>query len=525
MVRLLAIEWDASEARVAVGRARGTAAVVEQAFTVPLPKRSGAEAAVGEKEIGAAVAAALAQHGLARSEALVAVGRANIELRFLTTPPTPPEELPDLVRFQAMRQFTTLGDDWPLDFVPLEENRDGGINVLAAAISPELVKQIRETCSAAGITCSQLVLRPFATASLLIGDRADNRCRMLVDLLSDEADLTVMAGGKVIFPRTIRLPESDGGEAQGRALLGEIRRTVIAAQNQLGGRKVEQVVIFGDGKHHAALKKLLEDELTLEAGVELQDPFTMVELEGQARQQRPEYPGTFAPLLGMLAEAAAGRPQQVDFLHPRQRPRPPDRRRIYALAGGAAGAVALLILMLIWIQFSGLDQQISALQAEIAKHEKTVKGGKVDRDRAQKLDNFARGDIAWLDEMRLLSTSAPAADVTQVELLSATASKAGGGQLNIQAVAQEAENIETWEQSLRDQGRIVQRSDVVNDPKLTGLTLRFSEQVVLVPATESTKDGARTGRASDTKSPRPATKKNSPPSSPRVKPTSGGKKP
>jgi hypothetical protein len=421
-----------------------------------------------------------------------------------------------------MRQFTTLGDDWPLDFVPLEENRDGGINVLAAAISPELVKQIRDTCTAAGITCSQLVLRPFATASLLIGDKADDRCRMLVDLLSDEADLTVMAGGKVIFPRTIRLPESDGGEAQGRALLGEIRRTVIAAQNQLGGRKVEQVVIFGDVRHHAPLKKLLEEELTLEAGVELEDPFGKVELEGEASRRRPEYPGTFAPLLGMLAEAAAGRPQQVDFLHPRQRPKPPDRRRTYALAGGAAGAVAMLILSLIGVQFATLDRQTSALQADIAKQEKIVKGGKASRDRAQKLDNFARGDIVWLDELRLLSQSAPSAEVTQVELLSTAASKTGGGQLNIKAVAKEAEDIEKWEQSLRDEGRIVQRSDVVNDPKLSGLTLRFTEQVVLIPAEVRSKGAARNGPAADTTPTRPAAKPASPASSPRVTPTSGG---
>ena len=521
MARLLAIEWDASEARVAVGRARGAGVVVEQAFTIPLPKRAASDGPTGEKEIGAAIAAALAQHGLSRSEALVAVGRANIELRFLTTPPTPPEELPDLVRFQAMRQFTTLGDDWSLDFVPLEENRDGGINVLAAAISPELVKQIRETCTAAGITCSQLVLRPFATASLLIGDQADNRCRMLVDLLSDEADLTVMAGGKVIFPRTIRLPVSDVGDVQGRALLGEIRRTVIAAQNQLGGRKVEQVVIFGDAKHHSPLKKLLEEELTLEAGVELEDPFAKVELEGEASRRRPEYPGTFAPLLGMLSEAAAGRPQQVDFLHPRRRPKPPDRKRTYALAGAAAGALALAIVFLVWWQFATLNGQIRALENEIAKQEKIVKGGKLTRERAQKVDNFGRGDIVWLDELRLLSQSAPPAEVTQVELLTTVANKTGGGQLSITAVAKGAEDIEKWEQALRDKERIVQRSNVVNDPKLTGLTLRFNEQVVLVPLDGGTKDASQKGRAAEAKEARPAAKPVRPTS--RATSTSGGK--
>lgn len=484
MARLLAIEWDAREARVAVGRARGTSIVVEQTFAIDLPKRSTGENSPSEKEIGAAIAAALAQRGLSHSETLVAVGRANIELRFLTTPPTPPEELPDLVRFQAMRQFSTLGDDWPLDFVPLEENRDGGINVLAAAISPELVQQIRDTCSAAGISCSRLVLRPFATASLLLGDKSDDRCRMLVDLLSDEADLTVMTGGKVIFPRTIRLPESDGGEGQGRALLGEIRRTVIAAQNQLGGRKVEQVVIFGDGRHHAALKKLLEEELTLEAGVELVDPLTKVELEGEAQRHRPEYPGTFAPLLGMLAEEAAGRPHQVDFLHPRQRPKPPDRRRLYALAGAAAGTLALAVVVLIWMQFSSLNSEINQLQTQINQQEKLAKSGKVYRERAQKLQRFDSGDISWLDELRLISENAPPADQARVESMAAIVHKQGGGTLTVQALANDPELLQRAQDRLRERGRLVEGTGASKDPKLVDLPWRSSIGILARPVSE-----------------------------------------
>src|SRR5947207_2651893 len=159
MSRLIALEWDAKEARVAIGRARGGGGVaIDQAFAVTLPQRE--DGSTAEPNVGAALAKALADHGVARSEAIVAVGRANIELRFLSTPPVPEEELPDVVRFQAVRQFTTLGDDWPLDFVPLGPNADGGMNVLAAAIAPDLLEQIRKDCAAASVTVTPLVLRP-----------------------------------------------------------------------------------------------------------------------------------------------------------------------------------------------------------------------------------------------------------------------------------------------------------------------------------------------------------------------------
>src|SRR6478609_9007813 len=249
MSRLIALEWDAKEARVAIGRVRGGGGVaVEQAFAVPLPQRE--EGSTAEPDVGGVLGKALAEHGAARADAMVAVGRANIELRFLATPPVPEGELSDIVRFQAVRQFTTLGDDWALDFVPLGPNADGGMNVLAATIAPDLLKQIQKDCTAAGVTISRLVLRPFAAASLIKGSAEDGKCRMIVDLLREEADLTVLIGSQVIFPRTVRLPSVEG-EVLARALLAEGRRTMIAAQNQLGGRRVDEVVIFGDGQHHA----------------------------------------------------------------------------------------------------------------------------------------------------------------------------------------------------------------------------------------------------------------------------------
>ena len=59
MARLLALEWDAFEARLLVARTTGKTVDVEQAFTVPLG--AGAEPAGGEggsAEIGPRLAAA-----------------------------------------------------------------------------------------------------------------------------------------------------------------------------------------------------------------------------------------------------------------------------------------------------------------------------------------------------------------------------------------------------------------------------------------------------------------------------------
>ncbi len=328
-----------------------------------------------------------------------------------------------------------------------------------------------------------------------------------------------MAGGRVIFPRTIRLPESDGGEGQARALLGEIRRTVIAAQNQLGGRKVEQVVIFGDEGHHAALKKLIEEELTLEAGVELIDPFTKVELDGEAQRKRPEYPGTFAPLLGMLAEETAARPQPIDFLHPRQRPQPPDRRRLYAIAGGIAGAIAAAILLLLWMQLSSQSSQARRLQTEINQQDKLAKSGKMLRDQAAKLERFESGDISWLDELRLMSLKAPPPEKARVEDLEAKVMPKGGGEMTIHALASDNETIREIERRLTETGRLVQGKGLKRQEKVAGpLPYEFdltvaAEPIIDRPAASQTDspsdaDAAKTGPAASSQ---PPTKGKTPP--------------
>src|SRR4051812_9941271 len=118
MALLLALEWDGNEVRVAVARTRGREAHIEDAFTIDLEPRDPGQT-FAAPHVGAKVAAELTARNIGRVETLVAVGRKDIELRLLNVPPAPHDELPDVVRFQAVRQFSALGEDWPLDFVPI----------------------------------------------------------------------------------------------------------------------------------------------------------------------------------------------------------------------------------------------------------------------------------------------------------------------------------------------------------------------------------------------------------------------
>src|SRR5687768_6712438 len=166
MSKYLALEWDEHEVRIATASQHGGSAVLERAFAVPLPPREEGKSH-DAKTVAAAVRDALARESLRKTETLAVVGRPSIELKELSLPPAPDEDLPDMVRFQAMRDFKQLSDEAPLDFILLPAESEEHRNVLAAAISTDLLREIQSTCTQAGLDLEHLVLRPCAAASLL----------------------------------------------------------------------------------------------------------------------------------------------------------------------------------------------------------------------------------------------------------------------------------------------------------------------------------------------------------------------
>ncbi|HJN11440.1 MAG TPA: hypothetical protein QF564_22350 [Pirellulaceae bacterium] len=488
MPRLLALEWDGREARVAVARTRGSDIVVEHAFVVDLELGGGQTPA--ESEVGKRVAAALAARNLGRTETLVAIGRTSIELRQLALPPSPVEELPELVRFQALRQFTTISEDWPIDFVHVDAGDSESLHVIAAAISPDLVRQIQGTCESADQTAKRLVLRPFAAASLLHRRDKDRQppCTLMVDLLAEEVDLTVMVDNQVAMMRTVRSSIGNGAEAQSRALLGEIRRTIAAAQNQLSGHRVERIVICGDGSDQSTLKALVEDKLTCK--VELFSPFSDVQVEGELAESKPEHPGRFAPLLGMLADEAAGAAHGIDFLHPRERPTPPSPWRNRGLYIGLGVAVCAVVAMVLVVSGMNMDAEIADLQEESQALEKTVDKAKKKSDDVNRVEDFLRTDYAWLDELKELSDTMPPADdviLTQLNMIAIPS----GGQIALDGYTMESSQIEDVQRALRSGGRRVVPKGGGVDPRRNEYRWQFKELIALPLRTDLTANVAK----------------------------------
>ncbi len=447
MARLVALEWDEREARVAVAASRRGEVVVEQAFTVALhPERPTQSPA----EIGAKLGAALNARGISgRVECLIAVGRSSIELRNLSLPPSPDDELPEMVRFQAMREFNTLGDDWPLDFVPIGGSATEPRSVLAAAISPDLVTQIEATCQGAGLKPQRLILRACAAAALLnrVKPATTEKVRLLVDLLADEADLTILVNETVVFLRTARLPGEPGSPEQARGLIAETRRTMVASQNRLGGSRVESIFLCGGEQSQSALIAQMRTELALP--VELFQPFATVPCAPDLQQNLPSFPGRFTPLLGILLDEGLETPHSLDFLHPRKKPEPPSHRNQYMWAGGLAASLLLLIGGWLWWSLGSLDSEIATTEAKLKDLEPVMKKADDLNKRMTALDGWLAGDITWLDEIRELSTRFPSSKEAMLTNLLLLGHKSGG-EIQLDGLVKTPSVVDPLERALRN---------------------------------------------------------------------------
>jgi hypothetical protein len=408
--------------------------------------------------------------------------------------------------------------------VPVGATAEGGSSVLAAAISPRLVEQIEQTCEAAGLKPSRFVLRPFAAASLLCrrDDRPTSRVRMMVDLLSDEADLTVLIDRSVVFMRTVRLPYKASPDEEATELVGEIRRTMAAAQNQLGGQRVDSLVLCSAGGEHAALQELLAEKLGLPVG--MFDPFEELSLERELQSHPPDAPGRFAPLLGLLLDEVTSTPHAIDFLHTRQKPEPPSRQRTYVLAAAAAAVLILGMLGYVWLLFADLANEKKRLGGTLQDLQRGAKTAGKTLKRYEELEKWTCGDVLWLDELRELSLRMPPAEEAIVEQFQANSRPEGGGAIVLDGVVSTADVIERLEREVLDPKYTAVGTGSRQDDNFPGYAWRYHETISIRQLGEYDNpvrpdENGRGKRAGAEES--PGTVGNAPPEEPAAPPAGG----
>ena len=413
MARFLAIDWDETECRYAVGNLHHEKIVVRDAGIVPLT--------AGESE-SSLTSLALAVHSLGKEEKigscplLISLGRHEIEWLQQKLPPCKETEIPLLLKNQVLREVSGSSELDPLDYLNLESSSEGH-RVLALTISRmfrnSLVRSFRSIgypplhIGFRGGNAAELVLQH---ATLLDGESTEPR--LVVNTVGNDVDLIVIAEERIIAMRSFRLPTEHWQEN----LANEIDRTLTIGLEGTAPLQVRHVILFGDGTETKLSYNLSQCGLN----VQFLDPFTLPNVSVSKEISDPE---KFAPLIGSLVIQAQKIKPVIDFLHPKEAPKPPNYVRPVLLTLALLGIVCFGLYYWNRTVISSMEKQLAAVKAEhqqVADALRQLQQGYVVLKQTQLWESQ---NVLWIDVLKELSEVLPSnTDLVVAQMTFATGS-------------------------------------------------------------------------------------------------------
>ena len=396
----VAVEFSENQLLVAIAQKSGPRCRIDHVLDLNVSDITSEEAGESLKEKLSAI-------GVTKAVAIAIVSRSMAEIREVTVPPAPDNELPDMIRFQARNEFASLNDQWKLDYVTLNDDPTAARKVLAAAISPDLETKIQTICQNAGLKLKRIVLRPFATLDLLKPHLASEALSLIVDQNTDSTDMSIVKGGMLLSTRTVRLPSTLTPEQASNQLITEIRRTVASFKTSADGAPISDIVVPGEEVQHRHLKGNLEGQLGM--NVKFFPPLDLVEVQNYPAKDSPVDPARYASLLGALETEVSGEPPRLDFANVRKTEEvKADYSKLY-FYGALAAAVALVGLFLAWMilrsQANAIKIADDNLKAaiEVNQGNNTVPPVEQQLKEVGVIDQWKSAEINWLTEFSAFS--------------------------------------------------------------------------------------------------------------------------
>jgi Tfp pilus assembly PilM family ATPase len=411
LARYLALDWDHNQLYVVAATVGKGGVRVERAAVWPeerSPNPADAEA------LGKRLKERLREAGIAPAPVLVAVGRDRVIIKDVLFPQVPEAEEPAIVRFQAVKELTEPPDEVVLDYLVRERpGPNGERQAWAFILRKELVAAYQTLCKAAGLKLVGVTPRPLGVVTclqrvpgttVLTPAPEPGGAAAVLTVTEHWAEIIVAHDGAIVLTRSM---------TPGPNLAGEARRNLAVYNGQWPQLPVKTVYVAGGGEH-AALRERLHELLGVP--VHPLDPFGGIE--------RPEVPATgrggFAGALGLLHARAERHGLRVNFAKPKQPkpPKDPNRKKIFIGAGIAAAALVAFVATCM-AKLAAAQVQIDALTMEKINLDKQLLETDVDEKRIKALQDWADGEVVWLDELYDLTDRFP--EPTNIRLTRLTA--------------------------------------------------------------------------------------------------------
>ena len=511
MSSLLTIAWDENQLLFLLARNQGKEVVFENASYVSLKlssEKSGLHRVVTAESLQTLVPESVEQsvlqfvrkHKLGKADVVFVVSRSEVEVRPLSFPPIPNKELPDAIRYQAPKEFNRYDPNSPLDFFILNEHaengnspsitfnvsaaksgktvktdQDGASNhgtakrrVLASIIRPDLVKEISALCEKANLNLKRIVLHPCEEAFLLRQNPTFSveKTYLLVEVDPTEVLLTIIFRGQPVFMRSPRLfgDRAERTKITGLTsqILSEIKRTLIAVQNDIQGIAVDQIIMLGNSDDHQKLANDLSVALTLP--VMQFDPWEGISQSRELKKNLPASPELFAPLIGATLLLGRNLSSDIDYFNPKRRPPDNSKQQLFTTIALAVGMLLLLTVGFgFWRSYAAAKEvrQLRAMKNNLEKDSEEVA---LQEKLLNSISAWESSRFDWLAQLNWLSATVPPSEDFMLTNLSIAVPTQGKGRLTIKGLTKDASIVDYVYNQMADETHQPSKAELTNKP-------------------------------------------------------------
>jgi len=426
--KLLSIDWDAKNLRLALVRPHADRVELLKAVSVPIPPDVRLDDA---ESLGAFLREAMRQAKVSARAALMSVPREQVVLNTMSLPPTPAEELPAIVQFQIVKELPFAADQAVVDFaVSGDFDVKEPCTLLVAAVRNEDLAFHRKVAHEAGLAVERIGLRPYANLVAVSTKAPELRTRtvLLVEIGPQLTEIDVLRSGTLVFSRAASVALPDYGTGLGERLddsrivgaalrdrepndvdrravgnlMVEIIRSYEAHRATDPNVNVEQVIVCGASGFEAQLAEVLAARFGAEAGLYMPD--RALDLPPQrAKELRG-----FGAVLGLAIGHSHRGLRTFDFLHPKK---PVSKRQVRLRKMPIAVATGLFFIGAGVASYANFVyprmQDVAALENAVFPKRKDAKTVTDFEEKVKALEDWQASEQYWPELLVALTEAFP----------------------------------------------------------------------------------------------------------------------
>jgi hypothetical protein len=413
MSEYLALDWD--DQRLVGVAAQVASKHVEIRALLDFTWGEGETPSEHPEAAGKRLRAELDQISAPNGSVLISLPREEAIVRLLELPECTDDDLPELVRFQAVTRSAVPLDKLFLDYLPLPTLKDvAGRRVWMATIGKPVADRVQVILSAARLEASAIRLSSLGAAELIahqpgVAGSASDPATLIVSCVDLRIEITAIWQNRIVLMHAATLSSHDPPETQLSQILAETARSTVALSQAAPGLQIGSGWLIGARTEQSPLAAMLAERFGFKFHV-LTDPASTPGVTAGANSSLAMSPLASAPL-GLLLGQAAQRVDAIDFLHPRRQHPKPDRRKLHMGLGAAA---AVLLLLGLWGAIQRrvwqYDDEIAKLTESNNKIKALLDKSKDLRETAGWVEDWTHRDIDWLDQFRVIEQAKNGAD-------------------------------------------------------------------------------------------------------------------